>query len=87
MQFIHDSTSADPTLRPDRGQLARNPATNQIRDAYRCTAVELGDLIQLSSIRCLLRRSTGLLRIPTAHFRVHPEFVKSVTLTKTSWQN
>jgi len=56
MQFAHNTTSADPTVRPDRGQLARNLRTKQIHDADRCTAVELGDLIQLSLIRCLLRR-------------------------------
>jgi len=55
MQFANDLTYADPTVRPDRGQLARNPETKQIRDADRCRAVELGDLIQLTSIRCFLR--------------------------------
>jgi len=40
MQFARD-----PTVRPDKGQLARNPVTKQISDADRCTAVELGDLI------------------------------------------
>jgi len=55
MQFAHDSTSADPTVRPDRGQLARNPAMKQIREADRCTAVKLGDLIQVTSIRYLLK--------------------------------
>jgi len=55
MRFVHDSTSADLSVCPDRGQLARNPATKQIHDADRCTAVEFGDLIQLTSIRCLLR--------------------------------
>jgi len=56
MQFAHDSTSTDSSVRPDRGPLARNPATKQIRDADHCTAVELGDLIHLTSIRCFLRR-------------------------------
>jgi len=80
MQFAHDLTSANPTVRPDTGQFARNPATKQIRDADRCTAVELGDLIQLSSIRCLLKRmpsQTGRLDryvFQRTHFRVHPEF-------------
>jgi len=56
MPFAHDSTSADPSVRLDRGQLTRNLATNQIRDADRCTAVELDNLIQLKSIWCLLRQ-------------------------------
>jgi len=56
MQFAHDSTSAYLSVRPDRRQLARNSAPKQIRDADRCTAVELGDFIQLTSIRYLLRR-------------------------------
>jgi len=56
MQFAHNSTPANPIVRPDRGQLAQSLATKQIRDADRCTAVELGDLIQLTSIRCLFRR-------------------------------
>jgi len=76
MQFAHDSTSADPTVRPDIGQLARNPATKQIRNADCCTAVELDDLIQLTSIRCLLRliEWTATFSNGHVHFRVHPVF-------------
>jgi len=84
MQFVHDSTSAYLSVRQDSGQLAWSPATKQIHDADRRTAVELTDLIQLSSIRCLLKRlDLYVFQLPQSL-----EFIQNSQMkTKTSRQN
>jgi len=75
MQFAHDSTSTDPTVHPDRGQLALSPAMKQIRNADSCTVVELCDLIQLPSIRCFLRQiDWAATFFQRPRIRVNPEF-------------